>query len=100
LDLIQGIDAASNISDGFIYCLNSHDIFFWHQVRSSWQDKCPIWKKALELRLDEHMAREWEHIRSNMQLARVFREVERDQIAWTNKMKEAGHMVVDTYFTL
>ena len=46
------------------------------------------------------MAREWEHIRSNMQLARVFREVERDQIAWTNKMKEAGHMVVDTYFTL
>ena len=52
------------------------------------------------MRLNGQMAREWEHVRYKMKLSGVFRVVERGEIAWMGKMKEGGHMVVDTYFSL
>lgn len=60
VDHILGTDANFNISDSFIHCINSRGIFFWHQVISKWQGRCPIWKRARELGLDGNMAPEWD----------------------------------------
>ena len=46
------------------------------------------------------MAREWEHIRTGMQLLGVCHEEDRDKIACIGKMKEGGVVVVDIYYTL